>query len=194
MDLPLARVTVASLASAQKRRLKSSPHNDVPQSGPWKCIRRATAAAVAQCRAASWVAQFCMLACLTPKLAAAGLVAAFALVVGSALPLSQALSGALASEMRTLWEGGASCASKRTWSTLCLRPSWKAWGSRQHGPRNQCVLSRAIAHPARTLCGAAGAFRRGRPPGPPLRPALRRPRTGCRRRLRRRCQLRSYPR
>ena len=105
LDLPLARVTVASPASAQKRRPKSSPHNDVPQSGPWKCIRRATAAAVAQCRAASWVAQFCMLACLTPKLVAAGLVAAFALVVGSALTLGQALSGALASEMRTLWAG-----------------------------------------------------------------------------------------
>ena len=94
MDLPLARVTVASPASAQKRRARSSPHNDVPQSGPWKCIRRATAAAVAQCRAASWVAQFCMLACLTPKLVAVGLVAAFALVVGSALTLGQALSGA----------------------------------------------------------------------------------------------------
>ena len=46
-----------------------------------------------------------MLACLTPKLAAAGLVAAFALVVGSALTLGQALSGALASEMKTLWAG-----------------------------------------------------------------------------------------
>ena len=92
LDLPLARVTVASPASAQKRRLKSSPHNDVPQSGPWKCFRRAAAAAVAQCRAASWLAQFCMLACLTPKLVAAGLVATFALVVGSALTLASSTS------------------------------------------------------------------------------------------------------
>ena len=85
----------------QERRLELLPHNDVPQSGPWECIRCATAAAVAQFRAASCAARLCTLACLTPELAATGLAAAFSLVLQSALTLGQALSSALAFEMRT---------------------------------------------------------------------------------------------
>ena len=44
-----------------------------------------------------------MLACLTPKLAAAGLVAVLAFVVGGALTIGTAISATLASELKLLW-------------------------------------------------------------------------------------------